>query len=107
MTKQEKIELIQKLQRRLEKANKSMEMMYAVFGRNPEGPFQDGIYGLFDMAIDGVAKAIGDDSDWLSWFIYDNDWGKKGYEAGYKPMVKVKSIEDFVTMMEMTEGING
>lgn len=104
MTKQEKIELIQKLQRRLEKADKSMEMMYAVFGRNPEGPFQDGIYGLFDMAIDGVAKAIGDEDDWLTWFIYDNEWGKKEYEAGYKPMVKVKSIEDFVTMMERING---
>lgn len=104
MTKQEKIELIQKLEQRLKKADKSMGMMYAVFGRNPEGPFQDGIYGLFDMAIDGVAKAIGDEDDWLTWFIYDNEWGKKEYEAGYKPMVKIKSIEDFVTMMERING---
>ena len=104
MTKQEKIELIQKLQRRLDKADKSMELMYSVFGSNPEGPFQDGIYGLFDMAIDGVAKAIGDEDDWLSWFIYDNEWGKKEYEAGYEPKVKIKSIEDFVTILDRMEG---
>lgn len=104
MTTQEKIYLIKKLQQKLTKADKSMEMMYSVFGRNPEGPFQDGIYGLFDMAIDGVAKAIGDEDDWLSWFIYENDWGKKGYEAGYEPMVKIKSIEDFVTILERIDG---
>lgn len=100
MTKQEKIYLIQKLKQKLTKADKSMELMYSVFGRNPEGPFQDGIYGLFDMAIDGAAKAIGDDGDWLSWFIYENDWGKKGYEAGRDELKPITTIDEFVDLLE-------
>jgi hypothetical protein len=36
---------------------------------------------LFDLMIETINEQIEDEGDWLSWYIYDNDWGKKKMKA--------------------------
>jgi rhamnogalacturonyl hydrolase YesR len=42
-------------------------------------------------AFDGLLRHV-DQSDWLSWFIYDNDCGKLGREARVGTRIKMKPI---------------
>ena len=39
---------------------------------NPEGPLFDAIWSGFENML-----AIMDEDSWISWYIYDNDMGKK------------------------------
>jgi len=33
--------------------------------------------------IELIEDVFGDKCSWIQWFIFENDWGAKGYEAGY------------------------
>lgn len=54
----------------------------AVVGDLDKSPLWKGYYSLFDLYTDTLAKRLGGDaSTWLSWFIYDNECGKKQFKA--------------------------
>ena len=61
---------------------------------DPNGPFYDAIWRGFDDMMQVV-----DPHTWISWYIYDNEMGKKGLmaELGSK-MVKVKNLK---TLLEV------
>lgn len=53
--------------------------------------------------IEAVAKATGT-SDWLDWFINENDFGAGGLEAGHnKQMIQVNSLADLFNVIEMPQ----
>lgn len=33
--------------------------------------------------IELLAFTVGDESDWIMWYVYENRLGKQGFEAGY------------------------
>lgn len=42
-----------------------------------------------------------DAGEFISWFIFDNDWGEKGYEAGYQdqgrwPITTIAELYDLI-----------
>ena len=48
-----------------------------------------------------VMQKIGDDSNWLDWFIFENDCGEKAMEAGYDKNLKpIKTIDDLIELIE-------
>jgi hypothetical protein len=47
-----------------------------------EGLFYYSIWATFD----GMLKIV-DSSDWISWYIFDNDCGEKRMQAGYDGLV--------------------
>jgi hypothetical protein len=40
-------------------------------------------YHFLDDYINLLSEAVGDDSDWIEWYVFENEMGKKGMEAGY------------------------
>jgi hypothetical protein len=40
-----------------------------------------------------------DTDDWISWFIWDNECGKKEFEAGYLEMKKICNIDDLLELI--------
>ena len=54
--------------------------------------------------ITAVALLIGDESNWIEWYVYDNDCGRKGLEAGIKGDLSViDSVEKLVKLIETSE----
>ena len=51
---------------------------------------------LEDLLVDILSESIGDEFDWTSWFIYDNDCGSRGLEArsGDGHIIKADTPED-------------
>ena len=54
--------------------------------------------GVFlDDYIRLLSESVGDDSDWswVSWFVFDNEFGKRGLEAGFDgKMAKITSVDE-------------
>jgi hypothetical protein len=66
-----------------------------------ESPFTDAIFRMQSEYTDAVAKNVGDASDWLNWYQFDNDMGAKGYEAGFgDDMREIKTLEDLLWLIE-------
>lgn len=52
---------------------------------------------FLDDYIRLLSESVGDDADWswVSWFVFDNEFGKKGLEAGFDgKMTKITSVDD-------------
>lgn len=55
--------------------------------------------------IDAVAEVVGDDSDWIYWYIFDNDCGKKDYKAFIDG--KEFSVETLDNLWELIQNDKG
>jgi len=55
---------------------------------------------LLDSYIDVASKYIEDDSHWIDWFTFENEFGKKKYECGcLGKMYKIKNEKDLYDFM--------
>lgn len=60
------------------------------------GPLHESIWRSFDKMLEAI-----DCAGWISWFIYDNECGKKHLMAGLsrKPR-KIKTVRDLACLLE-------
>ena len=66
-----------------------------------ESPFTDALFRMQSEYTEAVAKNVGDDSDWLNWYQFENAMGAKGYEAGIVgDMREIKTLEDLLWLIE-------
>jgi hypothetical protein len=54
---------------------------------------------LLAAYINLVEEKMGSQSGWIDWFIYENNWGKKKYEAGFKD--RLKPIETIIDLYNL------
>jgi hypothetical protein len=60
-----------------------------------EGKLQSAIWSTIETIIDFF-----DPEGWIMWYILENDYGAKGYDAGYKHNTKsIKTPEDLFWIM--------
>jgi hypothetical protein len=60
-----------------------------------EGRLQNSIWSLIETAI-----SFFDPEGWIMWYILENEYGAKGYDAGYKGDMKpIKTPEDLLQLM--------
>jgi hypothetical protein len=56
---------------------------------------------LMALYIELIAELIGVKSDWISWYVWENDFGEKGMSAGYdgklKPITNLKELYELIT----------
>ncbi len=51
--------------------------------------------------IELLEDVFGDKNSWIQWFIFENDWGAKGYEAGFTDkMSPIKTTEDLYDLIK-------
>lgn len=72
----EKLRLIEEVLAHKAKIDQAFDAMSVLFG-NSEGSVFDAVYKAFDSYVATVSIVIGDWSDRLAWYIWDNDMGKK------------------------------
>lgn len=64
-----------------------------------EGNLQNCIWSTVETII-----SFFDPQGWIMWYILENDYGDKGYDAGYKGKMKpIKTIEDLLWVMYAEE----
>jgi hypothetical protein len=100
MEKKEKIRLITDLVAEHRSLDKINSEVYSVFGAG-DGKLLKFLWRVFDKWVASVAATVGDTQEWISWYIFDNDCGKRGFEAGYDgKMVKITSVKKLVELIE-------
>ena len=56
-------------------------VLESVLGRRDDCPLENAAYLVHDAYTAALAREVGDEGDWLSWYLYENDAGKKGLTA--------------------------
>lgn len=95
----ERIKAIQQFLGEIDTLNAGLEMIardaYSEFG----GMFLDDYISL-------LSESVGDKNTWIEWFVFENEFGKKAMEAGYrnegdkKKLKKIKTVEDLWKLIQ-------
>lgn len=61
-------------------------------------------YPLYDSDyitsyIELLAFAVGDESEWIMWYVYENNLGTAGLTAGYGKMKKVDTVDKLYNLI--------
>lgn len=67
-------------------------------------PLMEAYWQLFDEYTKFVAEKVGDKGEWLSWYCWENDMGKKRMDAGYNN--KLKPIKNLNDLLKMIDGVD-
>lgn len=70
------------------------EKFYKLTGCSPESELMCAMYIFMEHYMDLLAEKIGIGADWLGWFVWDNELGKKKLEAKAGSWPKPKPIPD-------------
>jgi hypothetical protein len=66
-----------------------------------EGRLQNAIWSSIETVI-----SFFDPQGWIMWYILDNEYGTKGYDAGYKGNMKpIKTTEDLFWVLYAEENV--
>lgn len=76
--------------------------LFDIFGHGViDSELFDKTYQCFDRYKETVSEIVGDKSDWIGWYIYDNDCGEKGLEAGHEDNMKsIETIDDLLELID-------
>ena len=88
MNKQESKQLIEKLQKCIQSFEVASEDLSKLIGY-PSGEFGESIGYIVDMLVETTSIIIGDEQKWLSWFMYD-------CEFGARPIVATVAGEEYL-----------
>jgi len=55
---------------------------------------------IINEYVNMLADQVGDTANWINWFIWENDFGKRGHEAGYDgEMTSIRTIDDLYRLI--------
>jgi hypothetical protein len=81
-------------------ADSAYDELARIVGCDPESRLWTAMATMQSALIDQTERLIGDQYKWLSWYIWENDCGKKGYEAGdANKMRPIRSSADLARMI--------
>ena len=68
---------------------------------NLDGAFMESVYKVEGFLVESLALLVGDKSDLLYWFVYENNFGEKGLKAGLENDMKtIKTLDDLRALIE-------
>lgn len=105
MTHAEKLAILRKWQDAHDRNEKVMDKLEPLFGRDYfEGELGESIWKHFDITTELVALLLGDTAEWCSWYAMENNFGRKGMEAGPTGgMRKITSFSRLLWVIEATK----
>ena len=83
------IETVCHLSQRTDKVYADISSM---IGCDPDAPLWELTFALRDRLIKQASMLVGDDYDWIEWFIMENDCGRKGMRASPRNGAKLRPI---------------
>jgi endonuclease IV len=99
MKKNKKLEDLEKLIESYKKIHDDFDKLYELFGCG--GTLSESVFTMLERYIDLYeTHNFNSDISFITWFIYDNDYGKKGYKAGYgKKLKPIKTVKDLYNIL--------
>lgn len=71
-----------------------------IFGDSTNRSLMELIWNLFDKYLNKVSEKIGDEADWLTWFLFDNQRGDKKLTVIIDhEKFSVKDVDDLVQIL--------
>lgn len=103
MIEEKQTEIIQRLelwQERIEKLEIQLDAFRFITG-GFEGDFAESIYGVTEAYTDVVSELVGDQGEWLSWYMYECDMGRKPREVTFKngKTLKVRTLRQLARVI--------
>jgi len=101
MTKAEKKKKVERLIARYQALSAQLDKVTEIFGPSGyESDFFVAVFGPMNDLLDVTAEMVGDKAGWISWFICDNECGKRGMSAGPKgKMRRIKTVADLMRLI--------
>lgn len=101
ITRQQKIHLLDDLIAAHDAVNAQLDSLRVTLDPYPGCPLYNAVFELLNVAIASTSAAIGDNGEWIAWFVTENDCGRKGYEAGHSDNLRpVRAVEDLLDLIE-------
>ena len=102
MTTEQKIEIIKGLVLIITDCQKEVQNLGEIINRECE------LFAAYDRMesdyVAAVSSVVGDENGWLCWYVFDNDCGRKGLEAGNKgELTVIDTVAKLVKLIETTE----
>ena len=105
MTREEKLALLRQWEASYLELDLQMDRLSAVFGSMVHSPFGEAVWGAWGNYTRALAELVGDGYEWLNWYCFDNDMGKKAYEAGWEG--DMRPITQAADLLWLIEGSGG
>ena len=101
MTREKKLALLRQWEASYLELDLQMDRLSAVVGSMVHSPFGEAVWGAWDNYTCALAELVGDGYEWLNWYCFDNDMGKKAYEAGWEgDMRPITQATDLLWLIE-------
>ncbi|MGB1304036.1 hypothetical protein [Pseudoalteromonas marina] len=80
--------------------DESFDSLADVTGATVDSPLGEAIYSSLSLHLKTLSELIGDDFEWLAWFVWENDCGASGLEAGETGNLKpVRTAKDLTKLI--------
>jgi len=100
MNKKDKKRIIESVVEQHKEVESLYDDMEKILGIIPEGRFSTTMFCLFDKHLDFAAELLGDEEEWLAWYIWDNNCGAdKGLVKVNGKEKRIKNIDDLISIM--------
>lgn len=103
MTRDQKLAALQRWATTIEAGEGMLNPVIELLDLRPEGPITSALWLTQDALTKATADLVGDQAEWLTWFIADNEMGAKAMEAGPVGQLRaIKTLEDLLWVIEVT-----
>jgi len=80
------------------------ETLESVFGYVTDSKAGDAVFIMFDDYVSEVRELIGDDNEWLNWFIFENKCGEAELQAKAESWTKSRKIKTINNLADLILG---
>ena len=101
MTRIEAEELISELLKSYEDITTQFDVMAKFTGCDCESQLWHPIWKMNDLLIQTVAELIGDESETLNWFIWDNECGKRKLKHSLPNSKRMRIVKDVKSLLDV------
>ena len=104
MTRKEKLAILDETVRLYKELSAACEAFADLTGAAYDKGLLDKVWRCVEYHRRHTAALIGDDFDWLSWYIFENDCGERGHKAGFSGKERpIRTTRDLLRVMEATK----
>lgn len=98
MNKKELIEQLDKIVFLYQNLDSAFDAAHQIGFLEIEGSFSNAVWAAFEGMLSIIEKQL--DTDWISWYIFDNQCGEKDLRATNGP---VKSLKEIKTTKDLAQ----
>lgn len=101
----QKLAALTRWQQAMEQADAAIDPVIELLQLQPESPVCGAVWQLQRLLTDMTAELVGDQAEWLDWYAYENDMGRKGLEAGWRDQLReIRTLDDLLWVIGLDAG---